>query len=70
MRFARGDTRDHIVSNKDDQGASYLRYGVLQWPIRLKINVCEIFGIVRFSTFTTKSAISESRFRCGNSDID
>jgi hypothetical protein len=30
MRFARGDTRDHIVSHKNDHGASYERYGVLQ----------------------------------------
>jgi hypothetical protein len=30
MRFARGDMRDHIVSHKNDHGASYERYGVLQ----------------------------------------
>ena len=30
MRFARGDMRDHIVSRKNDHGASYGRYGVLQ----------------------------------------
>jgi hypothetical protein len=28
MRFARGDMRDHIVSYKNDHGASYRRYGV------------------------------------------
>jgi hypothetical protein len=27
MRFARGDMRDHIVSHKNDHGASYWRYG-------------------------------------------
>jgi hypothetical protein len=43
MRFARGDMRDHIVSHQNDQGASYRRYGVLQWPRRPKINFCEIF---------------------------
>ena len=31
------------------------RYGVLQWRSRLKINFCEIFGVVRFSTFATLS---------------
>jgi len=58
MRFARGDMRDHIVSHQNDQGASYRRYGVLQWPRRLKINFCEIFDVVRFSTFATISTQS------------
>ena len=31
MRFARGDMRDHIVSHKNDHGASYWRYGILRW---------------------------------------
>jgi hypothetical protein len=55
MRFARGDMRDHIVSHKNDHGASYGRYGVLQWRSRLKISFCEIFGVVQFSTFATLS---------------
>src|SRR6267142_5938830 len=55
MRFARGDMRDHIVSHKNDHGASYERYGVLQWWSRLKISFCEIFGVVQFSTFATLS---------------
>jgi hypothetical protein len=55
MRFERGDMRDHIVSHKSDHGASYRRYGVLPWRSRLKINFCEIFGVVRFSTFATLS---------------
>jgi hypothetical protein len=55
MRFARGDVRDHIVSHKNDHGASYERYGVLQWWSRLKISFCEIFGVVQFSTFATLS---------------
>ena len=53
MRFARGDMRDHIVSHKNDHGALYERYGVLQWWSRLKISFCEIFGVVRFSTLAT-----------------
>src|ERR1700676_5691239 len=56
MRFARGDMRDHIVSHKNDHGASYWRYGILRWRSRLKINICDIFGVVRFSTFATISA--------------
>jgi hypothetical protein len=56
MPFARGDVRDHVVSHKSDQGASYGRYTVLQWRSRLKISFCEIFGVVRFSTFATLSA--------------
>jgi hypothetical protein len=51
MRFARGDMRDHIVSHKNDYGASYGRYAVLQWWSRLKISFCVIFGVVQFSTF-------------------
>ena len=58
MRFARGEVRDHIVSHKNDHGASYRRYSVLPWHW-LKINFCEIFGVVRFSTFATLSAMSE-----------
>jgi hypothetical protein len=56
MPFARGDMRDHIVLHKNDHGASYGRYAVLQWWSRLKISFCEIFGVVQFSTFATLSA--------------
>src|SRR5882762_6918715 len=58
MPFARGDMRDHIVSHKNDHGASYGRYAVLQWWSRLKISFGEIFGVVQFSTFATQSAKS------------
>jgi hypothetical protein len=64
MPFARGDMRDHIVSHKNDHGASYGRYAVLQWWSRLKISFCEIFGVAQFSTFATlspeKQTFSES----------
>jgi hypothetical protein len=60
MPFARGDMRDHIVSHKNDHGASYRRYGVLPWRGRLKINFCEIFGVVRFSTFATLSRLKRT----------
>jgi hypothetical protein len=55
IRFARGDVRDHIVLHKNDYGAWYRRYGVLQRRKRLKISFCEIFGVGRFSTFATIS---------------
>ena len=58
MRFARGDMRDHIVSHKNDHGASYGRYRVLRWRSQLKISFCEIFGPARFSTFATLYAIN------------
>src|ERR1700730_14646214 len=57
MRFARGDMRDHIVSHKNDHGASCWRYGILRFRSRLKINICETFGVVRFSTFATILAL-------------
>jgi hypothetical protein len=60
MRFARGGMRDHIVSHKNDHGASYRRYGVLPWRSRKKINFCEIFGVVRFSTFATLSRLERT----------
>ena len=64
MRFARGDVRDHIVSHKNDQGASYGRYAVLQWWSRLKISFCEIFGVVQFYTFATQSPYKQTSLPC------
>jgi hypothetical protein len=61
MRPAPRDVRDHIVSLKNDHGPSHWRYGTLQRYSRLKISFREIFGVVRFSTFATKSANSGSR---------
>ncbi len=55
MRFARSDMRDHIVSRKNDHGASYRRYGVLPKRSWLKTNICEIFDVVQLSTFATLS---------------
>jgi hypothetical protein len=60
MPFARGDMRDHIVLHKNDHGASYGRYAVLQWWSRLKISFCEIFGVVQFSTFATLSRVERT----------
>jgi len=56
MRFVRGDLGDHIFSHENYHGLSYRRYGALQRWKSLKISFREIFGIVRFSTFATKSA--------------
>src|SRR5258708_13567786 len=61
MRFARGDMRDHIVSHKNDHGASYWRYGILRWRSWLKINICAIFGFFRFSTFATISLLNRTQ---------
>jgi len=38
MRFARGEVRDQIVSQANDQEPSYRRYRALQRQGRLKIN--------------------------------
>jgi hypothetical protein len=46
MRFVRDDMRDHVALHKNDRGASYRRYGLLQLRSWLKINFCEIFGVV------------------------
>jgi len=35
--------RDHIISHKNGHGAAYLQ----PWRSWLKINFCEIFGVVR-----------------------
>jgi hypothetical protein len=56
MRLAPRDVRDLIVSQKNDHGPSYWRYGALQRCSCLKYYFREIFGVVRFSTFATKSA--------------
>src|ERR1700688_2498691 len=53
MRFSPGDMRGHIVSQKNDHGASYWRYRVLQRRSDLRISFCEIFSVARFSTFAT-----------------
>ena len=55
MRFVRSDVRDHIASQKIDYGHSYRHYGASQRRSSPKITICEIFGVVRFSTFSTAS---------------
>ena len=57
MRFGCGDVRDLIVSHKTDHGPAHRRYGALQQWRCLKICFREIFGVVRFSTFATISAL-------------
>ena len=51
MRFVRNDV-------KNDHGLSYWRYAASQRRTCPKINFCEIFGVFRFSTFSTVSATS------------
>jgi hypothetical protein len=60
VRFARRDVKDHIASQKNDHGASYPRYRALQRRNRPNINVCEISGVVRFSTFATLSGTKQT----------
>jgi hypothetical protein len=55
LRFLRSDARDYITSPKNDHGASYRHYGASALRNRPKTDICEIFGVVRFSTFSTLS---------------
>jgi len=55
MRLVRSDVRDHIVSQKNDHEPSYRHYRASQRRSSPKITICEIFGVVRFSTFSTAS---------------
>jgi hypothetical protein len=55
MRSMRDDVRDHIASQKNDHGLSYRHYKASQRRSSPKITICEIFGVVRFSTFSTAS---------------
>src|SRR5271167_70015 len=55
MRFVRSDVRGHVASQKNDHGLSHRRWGASQRWSCPKISICEIFGIVRFSTFSTAS---------------
>jgi len=57
MRLVCGDVRDLIVWHKTDHGPAHRRYRALQQWRSLKICFREIFGIVRFSTFATISAL-------------
>src|ERR1700728_2111457 len=60
MRFVRNDVRDRFVSQKNDHGLSYWRYAASQRRTCPKINICEIFGVFRFSTFSTVSVKNRS----------
>src|ERR1700687_1222176 len=65
MRFVRNEVRDHVASQKNDHGSSYWRYGASQRRSCPKINICEIFGVARFSTFSTVSANSSQDVMVG-----
>src|ERR1700675_3325470 len=56
MCFARGDLRGHIVSYQNDRRPSYWPRRASRQQEHLKIDLREIFGVVRFSTFATISA--------------
>jgi hypothetical protein len=61
MRLAPRDVRDRIVSRQNDHRPSYQRHGASQRQRCLEIDFREIFGVVGFSTFATKSANFGSR---------
>jgi hypothetical protein len=63
MRSMRGDVWDHIASQKNDHGLSYRHYEASQRRSSPKITICEIFGVVRFSTFSTAS-VQVGNTRC------
>jgi hypothetical protein len=48
MRFARGDVRDHIVSNKNDHQPSYWPQRTLPQQQRLKIDFARFSGSFDF----------------------
>jgi hypothetical protein len=56
MRFVCGDVRGLIVSQKTTTALGGDVAKALLRSRRLKISFCEIFGIVRFSTFAIISA--------------
>jgi hypothetical protein len=61
MRLASGDVRDHIVSRENEEGPSHRSYGPLQRRKGMKIDFRAIFGVVRFSTLATVTAIKGHR---------
>src|SRR6266545_4496314 len=68
-RFASRDVRDHILSHKIDNGSSYWSQRALQRRRPPKIDIREIFGEDRFSTFATISAMNGLMHRRNNSSI-
>jgi hypothetical protein len=51
MRLVRSDVRDHVAFQKNDRRPAYWRYGASQRRSCPKISNCEIFRVIRFSTF-------------------
>ena len=64
MRFVRRDVRDLIARQKNDHGASYWRHRVLRRRSCLKFDFREIFGVLQFSTFATKSPQQRTYRNC------
>jgi hypothetical protein len=54
-RSARRDVRDQIVSHKNDHGPRYRSYRALRQCKHRRFDFSEIFGVLRFSTFSTPS---------------
>jgi hypothetical protein len=56
MRFARRREGPHHFT-QNNHGPLYRRYRASQRRSCPKINICEIFAVIRFSTFSTISAL-------------
>jgi hypothetical protein len=56
VRLSRCEVRDHINYRKTIAGASYRFYRALQRLRSLMRYICEIFGVPRFTSFSTQSA--------------
>jgi hypothetical protein len=70
MRFVRSDVRDHIASQKNDHGPSYRHSRASRRRSSPKITICEIFGIVRFPTFSTASVkVRRTQYEYMSSDL-
>ena len=66
MRFARGDLRTHIDSYKNDHRPSYWLQSTLPLQQCRKNDFREIFGVFRFSTFSTASVSLGSQSASGS----
>ena len=56
MRLSRCEVRDHINYRKNDRWPSYQFYSALQRQKSPMRYICEIFGALRFSSFSTQSS--------------
>jgi hypothetical protein len=70
VRLSRSEVRDHINYRKNDRWRSYRFYKALQRlksPMRY---ICEIFGALRFSSFSTQSGVDRKSPWSGQTDAN